>query len=709
MGLKVVKRDGILVDFDANKIVEAISKACREVGEEEELLKQISRHISREIEKIAEQKRKAIKIEEIQDLVVKMLKDTGFNKVSKVYQEYRERRTAIREANSNLLKSVRGVIDGSNDDVLKENANKNGYVSSIQRDLVAGEISRAIAKTMIPEDIIQAHYEGLIKIHDLDYYMSPIHNCGLINLQSMYTNGTVINGVKIETPKSLRTAMNLATQIVCQVASQQYGGNTISLGHMAPFVRVSKNKLIKKYNKYHLDQDTRDRLVNEELKGEIKDSVQLFNYQLLTLNSTNGQSPFTTLVIDINEDVEYTEEIVMLAEEFLKQRIQGMPNDKGVFITQTFPKIIYMLDENNIYENSKYYWLTRLCAECTVKRMVPDYMSVKMLMKHVGAKIPTMGCRSELTPLWDEEGNLLSWGRGNVGVTTINLPYVALLSKEENRDFFEVLDEKLELCKKMGCLRFDKLKGVKASISPILWQHGAYLRLQPDEEILPHLKKLFTVSLGYSGLYDCVKVLTGESHTDGIGKALGLTIMEHLDDKCKQWKEETGYLFGVYGTPMESSTDWFCKAIKRRFGEVKDVTDKGYIVNSYHIDPREEIDAFTKLSVEAEFQKHSLGGSISYVETPDMTKNIEAVLDIMRHIYENNIYGELNIECDYCAECGSFMVANLDENQHWSCGNCGCDDYDKLNIIRRCCGYIADMKHANEGRLNDVKARVKHI
>lgn len=709
--VEIVKRDGRKQAFNKYKIKNAIVKAMNSIGKNSEEDIEMADYIAfgiglyyMDIDK------KEVDIEKIQDTVIETLKLYGYEDVAKAYEEYREKRTLNRNLNNDLVNSVMGILNGENEHALRENANKNSSDSAVQAQLITEELSKSIAKKLIPEDLMKCHEAGLIHLHDLGQYIFPIHNCGLINLKDMFENGTVINGVKIETPKSLNTAMQLLCQLALIISNHQYGGQTISIAHVAPYVRASKEKFIKKYKKYDIDEETKNKLVEEDLKKEIKDSIQLMNYQLLTMNSTQGQAPFISLCLNINEEEEYREEIVLLTEEIFKQRLEGLPNENGMPITQTFPKLIYVLSDNNTYEGSKYFWLTKLACKCTAKRMVPDYVSEKNSREALeGGLWVSMGCRSLLSPLKDEEGNFKSYGRGNVGVVTINLPYVALLSQEQGRNFFDVFDEVLQLCKRATIIRFDKLKGVKASVSPIDWMYGAYARLGAEDEILPYIKKNFTCSIGYAGLYEAVKILTGESHTGNIGHELATMIMKHLDETVKQFKEETGYAFGVYGTPLESTTEKFANKIKERFGEIKEVTDKGYIVNSYHIAPSEQIDAFSKLSIEAEFQKYSLGGSISYIEAPDMSKNLEALMQIIQYIYETNIYAEINIECDYCAECGNYMVANLDDNLEWSCSVCGNRDKDKMNIIRRVCGYVANVKEANKGRLSDIKARVKHI
>lgn len=717
MGFKVVKRDGLLVDFDSNKIVEAISKAGREVGEDEEVLKQISKYISREIEKIAEQKRKTIKIEEIQDLVVKILKDTGFDNISKAYQEYRERRTAVREANSNLLKSVRGIIDGSNDEVLKENTNKKGKEINVQRDLIADVVNKTMARKMIPEDIMEAHDKGLIHLHDLGYYCHPgMVNCCLVNLKDCFENGTTLNDVKIETPKSIGVAMTQAAQMALSISSLSYGGQSHSLAHFCPYVRASKNKLIKRFRELNLglDEGNFNKLVQAELEKEVRDAVQTYHYNLSSMVGSNGQSPFCSLIMDAGEARQegYEEEFNMLAKEFFEQRIKGFKNKDGYRINIIFPKMLYFLDEDNIREGTKNFWLTKLACKCSAKCLSPDFISTKVQLKEEGFVRGSMGCRSFIGATYDEDGKLDIYGSRNLGVATLSLPYVALLSKEQNRDFFEVLDESLELCKKACMLRWDKLKGIKASCC-ILWQNGVYARLNPEDDLQEYLLKGKTsISLGYAGLYECCKVVTGESHTRKIGREFGLMVMQSLKQACDDWKNETGLPFSLYSTPIESTTDKFSNKLKERFGVIKDVTDKGYITNSYHVAVTEEINAFDKLFKESEFAKYSTGGRISYVEIGDMSKNIEGVIDIVQYGYEHCSYFEINFEADHCNACNSDATCIMDmesENLDWVCPVCGNRDPDKLIVLRRVCGYIGNIANSCRGRKLDVINRAKHL
>ena len=560
---------------------------------------------------------------------------------------------------------------------------------------------------------MKAHDNGEIKIHDLDYYLNSAYNCELVNLEDMLQNGTVINKKQIEPPKSLRTAMTLATQIAAQVASCTYGGQTMSLSHIAPFVRVSKNKIIKKYKDMNLpiSDERLNELINKELQDEIKDSVQTFNYQVSTLMTTNGQSPFISVCMYISENPEYEEETVLLIEEFLKQRIAGMKNEYGVVATQTFPKLLYFLDENNTYPGSQYYWLTELAAKSTSLRMNPDVISVKKMKELHGYAFPPMGCRAFLSVFEDSEGKPIFYGRGNLGVCSINLPYAALESEGDVERFFDILDEKLELARQVCELRYEKLRGVKASIAPILWQHGAISRLNPDDDILKAIdERGFTVTVGYSGIYETVKYLTGLSHTTEYGFTLAKEIMRHMRDRLLEFKENQPHLrFALYGTPQESTTGWFSDKLKAKFGEVKDITDKGWITNSYHIDIREEIDAFTKLDLESELQAYSTGGAVSYVETNPLHNNVPAVLKLFEHMYETIIYSEINFESDVCGVCKYTGVMDCDhETLDWVCPQCGNRDQSKLSVVRRTCGYLGETTWT-KGRKLDIINRVKHL
>ena len=618
------------------------------------------------------------------------------------------------KSENELIDAVCGLLDFTNQDVLTENANKQSQLVSTQRDLMAGEVSKYISKTKIlPRHLVEAHDRGEIKIHDLDYYLNSTYNCELINLDDMLQNGTVINKKMIEKPKSLRTAMTIVTQIAAQVASSTYGGQTISLSHIAPFVRISKEKITKKYQRMNLpiDDGYLQALINKELEDEIKDAVQTFNYQVSTLMTTNGQSPFISVCMYISEKPEYEQETVMLIEEFLKQRIAGIKNEYGVVATQTFPKLLYFLDENNTYPGSEYYWLTKLAAESTALRMNPDIVSVKKMKELHGYAFPPMGCRAFLSVFKDENDEAIFYGRGNLGVCSINLPYVALESGGVYEDFFRLLDEKLELARQVCELRYEKLRGVKASIAPILWQHGAISRLGPDDDILKAIdERGFTVTIGYSGLYETVKYMCGESHTGKEGFALAEHIMRYLRDSLANFKINQPHLrFALYGTPQESTTGWFSEKLKARFGEVKDITDKGWITNSYHVDIREEIDAFTKLDIEGELQRYSTGGAVSYVETSPLYNNVGAVLKLYEHMYETIIYSEINFESDVCGVCKySGVMENDPETLDWVCPVCGNRDQTKLSVVRRTCGYLGETTWTT-GRKLDIINRVKHL
>lgn len=718
--LKVIKRDGRVKDFDFNRIVNAIEKAYADVysmvSDREYRWVELD-SIVMELDDIFNKlyksdKIESIEVEKLQDMIVEVIEKTNKD-VAKSYSQYRKNRTVVRESKTNLLKSISKIIDSTNHDVLKENSNKQGQLESTKRDLIAGEVSKEIARQIIPKHLIEAHDAGIIKIHDLDYFMQNIYNCELVNLEDMLQNGTVINKKMIDKPKSLRTAMTLATQIAAQVSSFTYGGQTMSLSHLAPFVRISKEKIENKYRRMNLGitEEQLQVLVKCELMYEIKDSVQTFNYQISTIMTTNGQSPFISVCMYISENPEYEEETVMLIEEFLRQRIAGIKNEYGVIATQTFPKLLYFLDENNAYEGSKYFWLTKLAAESTSIRMNPDYISVKKMKELVGYAFPCMGCRAFLSPFFDKDGNPIFYGRGNLGVCTINLPHAALSSGGDIDKFWKILDERLEMARQIGEIRYNKMKGVKASVAPILWQHGAIARLNHDEDITKAIdERGFTVTIGYSGIYETVKYLTGESHTSTKGFDLADSIMKHMRDKCELFKKEQPHLrFALYGTPQESTTGWFNDSIRREFGEIKDITDKGWITNSYHVDIREEIDAFKKLEFESKLQKYSTGGAVSYVETVNMQKNVDAVLEVVKHIYETIMYAEINFESDVCGKCKySGTMDNDQDTLNWICPQCGNDDQQTLSVVRRTCGYLGETEWT-DGRKLDILNRVKHL
>lgn len=716
--MKIIKRDGRVKDFDSFRIQEAVKKAYMDIygedasmslillGEKQDIFKGITADIDL-IDK------DSIEVETIQDIVIKNINNVN-PKVASSYDEYRKERTLARESKMELIDDVMGLLDFSNVEVIKENSNKQHQLVSTQRDYMAGEISKYISKTkMLPKHLVDAHYGGVIKIHDLDYWLNSSTNCELVNLEDMLQNGTVINKKKIRKPKSLRTAMTIATQIAAQVASCTYGGQTMSLSHLAPFVRISKDKITRKYlsRGYDINDDRTKQFIKDDLAEEIRDSVQTFNYQVSTLMTTNGQSPFISLCMYISENPEYEDETVLLIEEFLKQRIVGIENEYSVVATQTFPKLIYFLDENNTYPGSKYHWLTRLAAKSTSIRMNPDIVSVKMMKEIIGYAFPPMGCRAFLSPFKDVNGETIFYGRGNLGVCTVNLPHVALTSGGDVDRFFEILEERLELVRQVGELRYEKLRGVKASVAPILWQHGAISRLKHDDDVLKAIdEKGFTVTMGYSGLYETVKVLTGDSHTSDAGYEMAERIMKKLKDTCEQFKKNQPHLrFALYGTPQESTTGWFDEKLKKQFGIVKDITDKGWITNSYHVDIREEIDAFTKLDKESKLMEYSTGGAVSYVEVNNLKDNIDAVLELYYHMYETIIYSEINFESDVCGECKyEGTMDNDEETLDWVCPQCGNRNQDTLSVVRRTCGYLGETVWT-DGRKLDILNRVKHL
>ncbi len=712
--MKVIKRDGHMVDFCPDKIEEAITKANNEVDEEEQASSTQIKNIIKYIEKLG---KKRILVEDIQDIIEMKLMSIGKYELAKKYITYRYTRELVRKSNTTDL-AIKELIDGESEYWNTENSNKNARVVTTQRDYLAGITSTDITRRfLLPEDIVEAHDAGIIHFHDADYFaQNALHNCDLINLEDMLQNGTSINGVMIEKPHRFLTAMTIATQIITAVNSSQYGGCTITLSHLAPFVRDSYNKYLDKYKKRKLNKEDCIKYAKEDLQKEIIDGVQTFQYQINSMTTTNGQAPFLSVCMYLGETEEYKEELAMIIEEVLKQRIMGMKNEKGVYITPAFPKLLYVLEEDNINEDSKYYYLTKLAAECTAKRMVPDYISEK-IMKQLkvdkngnGQCYPCMGCRSFLTPYVDNNGKPKYYGRFNQGVVTINLPDVALSSDKDMDLFFKILDERLELCHRALQIRHKRLSKATSDVAPILWQHGALARLKKGESIHELLHHGYsTISLGYAGLYECVKYMTGNSHTDGsVGRDFGLKVMQYMVDKCNKWKELEDIDYSVYGTPIESTTYKFSKCLKERFGVIKGITDRNYITNSYHVPVFEEIDAFTKLKLESEFQKLSQGGAISYIETPNLTNNLDVVLEVIKFIYNNIMYAELNTKSDYCHVCGSTNEILIDENLEWYCPNCGNRDHDKLSVARRTCGYIGT-NFWNKGRTQEIKERVIHI
>ena len=712
--MKVIKRDGHMVDYCPEKIEAAIEKANLEVEEEEQVSSVQIKNIIKYIEKLG---KKRILVEDIQDIIEMKLMAIGKYELAKKYITYRYTRELVRRSNTTDL-AIKELIDGESEYWNTENSNKNSKVVTTQRDYLAGITSTDITRRfLLPEDIVRAHDEGIIHFHDADYFaQNALHNCDLINLEDMLQNGTTINGVMIEKPHRFLTAMTIATQLITAVSSSQYGGATITLTHLAPFVRDSYNRYIEKYSKRKLSKANIEKFAKEDLQKEIVDGVQTFQYQINSMTTTNGQAPFLSVCMYLGETEEYKEELAMIIEEVLKQRIEGMKNEKGVYITPAFPKLLYVLEEDNIHKDSKYYYLTELAAKCTAKRMVPDYISEK-IMKELkidkngnGNCYPCMGCRSFLTPYVDESGKPKYYGRFNQGVVTINLVDVALSSDKDMDKFWKVFEERLELCHRALQIRHKRLSKATSDVAPILWQHGALARLGKGESIHDLLHNGYsTISLGYAGLYECVKYMTGNSHTDGgVGHDFGIQVMQKMNDKCKEWKEAENIDYSVYGTPIESTTYKFAKCLRERFGRIKGITDRDYITNSYHVPVFEEIDAFTKLKLESEFQRLSPGGAISYVETPNLTNNIDAVLEVIKFIYDNIMYAELNTKSDYCQACGYDGEILIDDNLEWYCPNCGNRDHDKLNVARRTCGYIGS-NFWNKGRTQEIKERVLHI
>ena len=724
--MKIVKRDGHIVDYDPEKIRVAIGKANEEVRGREKATKEEIKEIIKYIEDL---NKKRILVEDIQDIIEEKLMEFDKYQLAKKYITYRYTRELVRKANT-TDQTIKELIEGENEYWNNENSNKNAEVVTTQRDYLAGITSTDITRRfLLPEDIVKAHDAGIIHFHDADYFaQNALHNCELINLDDMLQNGTVINGVMIEKPHRFITAATIATQIILAVTSSSYGGATVSLTHLAPFVRLSYEKYLKKYQERGLNKEDCEKFAMQDTKKEVEDGVQTFNYQVNSMTNTNGQAPFLSVNMYLGETDEYKDELAMIIEEFLKQRILGFKNEKGVYITPAFPKLLYVLEEDNIHEDSKYWYLTELAAKCTAKRMVPDYISEKMMKElkknelGVGECYPCMGCRSFLTP--DRtmslgniakaknyvEGKGKYYGRFNQGVVTINLPDVALSSEGDMDKFWEIFDERLELCHKALQIRHKRLSNVTSDVAPILWQHGALARLDKGESIHELLHHGYsTISLGYAGLYECVKYMTGDSHTDnGEGKEFALKVMQHLNDAANKWKKEEDIDYSVYGTPIESTTYKFAKCLRERFGTIKGITDKNYITNSYHVPVFEEIDAFSKLKLESEFQKLSPGGAISYVETPNLQGNIEAVIEVIKFIYDNIMYAELNTKSDYCQKCGYDGEIMLDENLEWYCPNCGNRDHNTLNVARRTCGYIGT-NFWNKGRTQEIKERVLHL
>ena len=724
--MKVIKRNGSEVDFDITKIIAAITKANDVVEESERMTPMQIRRIAESVDLACQKMNRSPSVEEIQDLVEKQIMAHGAFEVAKRYITYRYTRSLVRRSNTTDEK-ILSLIECCNEEAKQENSNKNPVVNSTQRDYMAGEVSRDITnRILLPPDIVEAHNEGIIHFHDSDYFAQHMHNCDLVNLEDMLQNGTVITGTLIERPHSFSTACNIATQIIAQVASNQYGGQSISLTHLAPFVQVSREKIrrqlteeMKEANAV-ITEEQLSNMVEKRLRDEIRRGVQTIQYQVVTLLTTNGQAPFVTVFMYLNEAKNEQEkhDLALIIEEVLLQRYEGVKNESGVWVTPAFPKLIYVLEEDNIYENSEYYYLTRMAAKCTAKRMVPDYISEKKMLElkvdknGEGHCYTCMGCRSFLTPYVDENGKPKYYGRFNQGVVTINLVDVALSSGGNLEKFWKIFDERLELCHRALMCRHNRLKGTLSDAAPILWQYGACARLKKGETIDKLLYGGYsTISLGYAGLYECVKYMTGKSHTDPSATPFALEVMQYMNAACRKWKEEHNIDFSLYGTPLESTTYKFAKCLQKRFGVIEGVTDKSYITNSYHVHVTEEINAFDKLRFEAQFQHLSPGGAISYVEVPNMQQNLEAVLQVMRFIYDNIIYAELNTKSDYCQVCGwdgEIEIVEQDGKLIWRCPKCGNTDQDKMNVARRTCGYIGT-QFWNQGRTQEIKERVLHL
>ncbi len=725
--MKIIKRSGAEENFDMNKIINALSKAHASVDENVRLSNMQINTIANNVEQACEERKRASSVEEIQDMVENQIMQMGAYAVARNYITYRYTRAIVRQSNT-TDKQILSLIDCNNEEVKQENSNKNPTVNSVQRDYMAGEVSKDLCRRfLVPEEVMNAHDAGLLHFHDADYFAQRMHNCDLVNLEDMLQNGTVISGTMIETPHSFSTACNIATQIIAQVASSQYGGQSISLAHLAPFVDVSRRKfrkeIMQSFNRLQIpaSDEQIDRMVEDRVRDEINKGIQTIQYQVVTLMTTNGQAPFITVFMYLGEAKNERErkDLALMIEETLRQRIKGVKNQKGVYVTPAFPKLIYVLEEQNIHEDSPYYYLTKIAAECTAKRMVPDYISEKKMLElkvdkngH-GNCYTCMGCRSFLTPFIDEDGNPKYYGRFNQGVVTVNLIDIALSANKDMEKFWEIFDERMELCHKGLQCRHERLTGTLSDASPILWQHGALARLAPGEKIDKLLHGGYsTISLGYAGLWETVFALSGKKLTEPEGKELGLEIMKKLNEYTKKWKEAENIDYSLYGTPLESTTYKFAKCLQKRFGIIPGVTDRNYITNSYHVHVTEEMNAFEKLAFESEFQALSPGGAISYVEVPNMQNNLEAVLEVMKFIYDNIMYAELNTKSDFCMECGFDGEIQITENEDgkliWKCPNCGNTEQTKMNVARRTCGYIGS-QFWNQGRTQEIRDRVLHL
>ena len=733
--MKIIKRSGQEVAYDISKIIAAVRKANNSVVDTEKMTDRQIDVIADNMIRQCEKMNRSLSVEEIQDMVENEIMNQRAFTVARSYITYRYRRALVRKANS-TDEQILSLLECSNEEVKQENSNKNPTVNSVQRDYMAGEVSKDITKRfLLPADIVEAHEKGIIHFHDADYFAQHMHNCCLVNLEDMLQNSTVISETMIDKPKSFSTACNIATQAIAQIASSQYGGQSISLSHLAPFVQVSREKLRKQVRlefdraDLPMDEEKINRIAEMRVKEEINRGVQMIQYQVITLMTTNGQAPFITVFMYLDEvpEGQIRDDLASIIEEMLNQRIKGVKNEKGVFITPAFPKLIYVLEEDNIREDSKYWYLTKLAAKCTAKRMVPDYISEKVMLELKGDVYVCMGCRSFLTPdrFTDKHvGNLANagnydpnrhkyYGRFNQGVVTLNLVDIACTSGGDKEKFWNIMDERLALCHRALMCRHERLKGTPSDVAPILWQNGALARLKKGETIDKLLYDGYsTISLGYAGLCECTRYMTGRSHTDPTATPFALEVMERLNAACKKWKEESNIDFSLYGTPLESTTYKFAKALQKRFGVITGVTDKNYITNSYHVHVTEEINAFEKLKFEAQFQALSPGGAISYVEVPNMQDNLEAVLTVMQYIYDNIMYAELNTKCDYCQKCGYTGEIQIITDKHgkliWECPNCGNRDQDKMNVARRTCGYIGT-QYWNQGRTQEIKERVLHL
>lgn len=725
--MKIIKRSGAEVAFDPQKIVIAVTKANDSVVPSARMSAVQIKRIAEDVESAAQNINRSLSVEEIQDMVEDQIMNQRAFDVARRYITYRYRRALVRKSNT-TDEQILSLIECNNEEVKQENSNKNPTVNSVQRDYMAGEVSKDITKRLLlPPDIVNAHEQGLIHFHDADYFAQHMHNCDLVNLEDMLQNGTVISGTLIEKPHSFSTACNIATQIIAQVASCQYGGQSISLTHLAPFVDVSRQKIRRQVaDELHtireaVTEEDISAITEKRLREEVKNGVQMIQYQVVTLMTTNGQAPFVTVFMYLNEakNDQEKQDLALIIEETLRQRYQGVKNEKGVWITPAFPKLIYVLEEDNIHEDSKYYYLTKLAAKCTAKRLVPDYISEKIMLQNKidkngeGHCYTCMGCRSFLTPYVDENGQPKYYGRFNQGVVTVNLVDIGLSADGDMKKFWEIFDERMELCHRALQCRHERLTGTLSDAAPILWQHGALLRLKKGEKIDKYLHGGYsTLSLGYAGLWECVYSLNGKKLTEPEGEALGLEIMKKLNEYTAKWKAAENIDYSLYGTPLESTTYKFAKCLQKRFGIVKDVTDRNYITNSYHVHVTENIDAFDKLALEAKFQALSPGGAISYVEVPNMQNNLEAVLAVMKFIYDHIMYAELNTKSDYCQVCGYDGEIEIKEDEHgkliWQCPNCGNTDQNKMNVARRTCGYIGT-QFWNQGRTQEIKERVLHL